>query len=162
MGELDLCLNLIYDWGGQTDKHTDKQTHTHINTMTRPGLGAGQSEKKNWLQKRLDTPKKCWFPSKKEFFWTAKKINRSPHKFFFSSWQWWYYLHRPRDSVSPLCRIFNLSCLFFFLNVYFSFIATVQWKFILFTFHIFGDPPENFCYKQPRRSKWIKSAIICC
>ena len=34
---------------GGTEKHTDKQTHshtdTHINTMTRPGLGAGPSEK---------------------------------------------------------------------------------------------------------------------
>ena len=27
------------------DKHADKQTHRHINTMTRPGLGAGPSEK---------------------------------------------------------------------------------------------------------------------
>ena len=29
----------------QTDTHTDKQTYTHINTMTRPGLGAGPSKK---------------------------------------------------------------------------------------------------------------------
>ena len=27
------------------DKHTHKQTDTDINTMTRPGLGAGSSEK---------------------------------------------------------------------------------------------------------------------
>ena len=33
--------------GGQTNKHTDTQTDTHINTMTRPGLGAGLSEKSN-------------------------------------------------------------------------------------------------------------------
>ena len=30
-----------YGWG---DKHTDTQTHRHINTMTWPGLGAGSSE----------------------------------------------------------------------------------------------------------------------
>ena len=34
--------------GGQTHRHTnrhaDTQTHTHINTMTQPGLGAGPSE----------------------------------------------------------------------------------------------------------------------
>ena len=28
-----------------TDRHTDRQTDTHINAMTRPGLGAGPSEK---------------------------------------------------------------------------------------------------------------------
>ena len=31
-----------YDYG--VGRHTDRQTHRHINTMTRPGLGAGQSE----------------------------------------------------------------------------------------------------------------------
>ena len=29
---------------GRGDKHTHKQTDKHINTMTRPGLGAGPSE----------------------------------------------------------------------------------------------------------------------
>ena len=32
-------------WGGQAHRHTDRQTHRHINTMTQPGLGAGPSEK---------------------------------------------------------------------------------------------------------------------
>ena len=32
---------------------TDTQTHRHINTMTRPGLGAGPSEKGLFLQERL-------------------------------------------------------------------------------------------------------------
>ena len=31
-----------YDYG--VGRHTDRQTHTHINTMIRPGLGVGQSE----------------------------------------------------------------------------------------------------------------------
>ena len=35
--------------GGKTDTHThiqtDRQTYRHINTMTRPGLRAGPSEK---------------------------------------------------------------------------------------------------------------------
>ena len=31
--------------GGGGDTHTSIHTHTHINTMTRPGLGAGPSEK---------------------------------------------------------------------------------------------------------------------
>ena len=37
---------LNYGWGG--DRHTDRQTtetHTHINSMTRPGLGAGLCKK---------------------------------------------------------------------------------------------------------------------
>ena len=28
----------------QTNRHADTHAHRHINTMTRPGLGAGQSE----------------------------------------------------------------------------------------------------------------------
>ena len=31
--------------GGGRDKHTHTQTHRHINTMTRPGLRDGPSEK---------------------------------------------------------------------------------------------------------------------
>ena len=31
-----------------TKKHTHKQTHRHINTMTRPGLRAGPSENTVW------------------------------------------------------------------------------------------------------------------
>ena len=40
--ELWVNMNI---WG-QTDRHTqtDRQTHRHIITMTRPGLGAGPSE----------------------------------------------------------------------------------------------------------------------
>ena len=34
---------------GQTDRQTDRQIHTHINTMTRPGLGAGLSERKTLI-----------------------------------------------------------------------------------------------------------------
>ena len=30
--------------GGQTDRQTKRQTDRYINTMTRPGLGAGPSE----------------------------------------------------------------------------------------------------------------------
>ena len=54
MGEYDLCVNLSYGWiwimgwwGGRehTDIQTETQTDTHINTMTRPGWGAGPSEK---------------------------------------------------------------------------------------------------------------------
>ena len=40
-----------YGWGDRhTHTHTDRQTDTHINTMTRPGLGAGPSEKVNFAQ----------------------------------------------------------------------------------------------------------------
>ena len=42
MVEYDLCLNMNYGWG--TDKQTDTHTHRHINTITRPGLGARPSE----------------------------------------------------------------------------------------------------------------------
>ena len=51
MAECDLCVNMNYGWiwimgGGDrqtsTQKHT--QTDTHLNTMTRSGLGAGPSE----------------------------------------------------------------------------------------------------------------------
>ena len=38
MGEYELWV------GGQTNTQTDRQTDRHINTMTRPGLGAGPSE----------------------------------------------------------------------------------------------------------------------
>ena len=38
--------------GGGRDKHT----HTHINTMTRPGVGAGQSEKKAYKLEALKLP----------------------------------------------------------------------------------------------------------
>ena len=40
MGEYELWV------GGQTNTQTDRQkkTHKHIDTMTRPGLGAGPSE----------------------------------------------------------------------------------------------------------------------
>ena len=56
MGEYDLCVNLYYGWiwfmykselwvgGGYTHKHTSMHTHTPINTMTMPDLGAGPSE----------------------------------------------------------------------------------------------------------------------
>ena len=54
MIEYDSCLNLNYGcilfmckselWVLGTNRHTDKQTDIHINTMTRPGLGAGPSE----------------------------------------------------------------------------------------------------------------------
>ena len=52
MGDYDLCVNIMGEYelwvGRQTDRQTNKQRdrHTHINTMTQPGLGAGQSE--NW------------------------------------------------------------------------------------------------------------------
>ena len=37
---------LNYGWvGGQAHRHTDRHTHRHINTMTRPGQRAGPSEK---------------------------------------------------------------------------------------------------------------------
>ena len=45
MGEFDLWVTFELQVGGQADRHTDTQTDTHINTMTRPGLGAEPSEK---------------------------------------------------------------------------------------------------------------------
>ena len=54
----------------------------------------------------------CWTPSKIYFFQTAKKEEvknyLDPPIRFFSSWQWWYYLHRSRDSVSPVHLVFIL------------------------------------------------------
>ena len=46
MWKYKLWVNNSYGWGyRQTHRQTDeKQTQTHINTMTRPGLGSGQSE----------------------------------------------------------------------------------------------------------------------
>ena len=32
----------------RADRHTDKQTDTHNNTITRPGLGAGPSKYLSW------------------------------------------------------------------------------------------------------------------
>ena len=55
----ELCVKINYGWGGQTNTHTDRQTnkhtYTHINTMTRPGLGAGPSENIiNTISKQLE------------------------------------------------------------------------------------------------------------
>ena len=36
--------------GGGTDKQKDRQTDTHINAITQPGLGAGPSEKDNNIE----------------------------------------------------------------------------------------------------------------
>ena len=43
MCEYDLFVNMNYGWVG-THRQTNTQTDRHINTMTRPGSGAGLSE----------------------------------------------------------------------------------------------------------------------
>ena len=52
-----------------------------------------------------------WYLHKKELN-PSKKINqkksRSLYRVVFSLWQWWYYPHRVRDSVSTVCGIFVL------------------------------------------------------
>ena len=59
------------------------------------------SKKKCWPEKeKLPLPlKKKGFPQKKNV--TAKK-----------KYYWWFYLHRLRDSVSPICGIFFWYCNF--------------------------------------------------
>ena len=43
-------------WGwGQTHMHAHRQTHRHINTMTRPGLGAGPSENLGMIGSQFST-----------------------------------------------------------------------------------------------------------
>ena len=48
MGEYELRVRFMCKYelwvGGHTHRQTDRQTHTHINTMNRPGLGAGPNE----------------------------------------------------------------------------------------------------------------------
>ena len=43
MGAYELWVNM--NMWGQTHRQTDRQTHRHINTMTRPGIVAGPIEK---------------------------------------------------------------------------------------------------------------------
>ena len=57
------------------------------------------SQKKDW-------PSPIFF-----YFEPLQKKIRSLIKFFFSSWQWWYYPYRPRDSFSPICGIFLVEFL---------------------------------------------------
>ena len=45
MFKYEIWVNMNYE--GRTDTHADKHTDKHINTITRPGLGAGPSENLN-------------------------------------------------------------------------------------------------------------------
>ena len=109
-------------------------------------------QKKNWTAKTQNerklkkinpaqnfvlNPSNVFLPSKKKFkpnqiFFGPPlkkvgpqkkfKINTCIKFFFFSSWQWWNYLHWSRDSVSPVCgiikRLFcNTKCQLSFLDI---------------------------------------------
>ena len=83
--------------------NNNKKWTTPLNVFFSPSKRIFSTEKYHSTKVILD-------PLQQYFFLVKKILNKKIDpkiKFFFSLWQLWYYPHRSRDSVSPVCGIFS-------------------------------------------------------